>query len=453
MQAAVVLAVLVLFGGQPAANRTVGPTPRWTYPGSLSQNGTNDDSWFRFITATPTVVLLPDYRGSRIVALRRSTGEELWRRKASPSVVARDAPAGGVVTGGEGWRLIGAASDTPAGEVVVLASQRTRGIRDPQKPNGVRWETGSTLQAVEAVTGRMLWEETSPYSPQDDPESYPVGVHDGLLVVAEGERDIRTRFRNPATGEWISPSEQSGQDALRGAARRHGSPLMLLNLFWRPYLLNLETGVLSRIPVPPNYLYYYGSPSEPLLMMDGRVIAHIDTDDDGVGHSGWPKFLYCCDLKGRKYWTFPARFEYMDPDRMLAAHSSRIKRVLPVRQAGVVVAQDDGGCLYGVRVRDGKTLWRKRLPELYIADTAPLDTGILVLTQPREKPQHAAVDSSLAYVDGRSGKFRWLTRLPLSREIEVDGDDVFVLVAQQLCVYSLRQLLALDNGQRKRRRA
>src|SRR5262249_31973555 len=141
------------------------------------------------------------------------------------------------------------------------------------------------------------------------------------------------------------------------------------------------------------------------------------------------------------FWQFPARLATRD-GYYPSSPSGLISRALPLRGIGAILAQEGyDNHLVGVSARDGRALWRKRLPGLRISDLAALDEGALILAYPIGKGSQQPTYPWLFYIDGLSGRLRRLTRLPLSHKLLMDGDTLFVLGSYRLYAYSRASIL------------
>ena len=95
------------------------------------------------------------------------------------------------------------------------------------------------------------------------------------------------------------------------------------------------------------------------IQQDGITLGYVDEDDDFAGHSQWPKYLTGRDEDGRKRWQFPAKLTYrpeLGPN--IAQPSSQIWVAVDVPGSGICLAVDAARTLSGVRVRDGKAVWK-----------------------------------------------------------------------------------------------
>ena len=189
---------------------------------------------------------------------------------------------------------------------------------------------------------------------------------------------------------------------------------------------------------------------------DDRIsIEYVDEDDDGAGHSQWPKYLIGRDADGNKRWQFPAELTYQ-PGTMshTALSSSQIGVAVDVPGTGMVLVVDAGRTLYGVRVRDGKALWKKAHFPYFITRTnahgmlSRLGAGTVYAGgcfafgpsygQGKAQPNPA----SIVYITPQTGKVRPVMFGPPVRELSLWGEDLRVETeAKVVRYYSIPDLL------------
>jgi hypothetical protein len=100
-----------------------------------------------------------------------------------------------------------------------------------------------------------------------------------------------------------------------------------------------------------------------------RIAIHNDPDDDGAGHSVWPRYVEGIDLEGKQIWQFPRVLQYKgtgDTDAIREPYS--LDPVAPCRATGTVLCVSDGPIgevgkhyWYGLDVRDGSVKWRRAM--------------------------------------------------------------------------------------------
>ena len=159
----------------------------------------------------------------------------------------------------------------------------------------------------------------------------------------------------------------------------------------------------------------------------------------------WPNYLYCSDENGRKAWQFPARLVFpTSSDRAAWRDYESIGQAALDPQIGVIYVLGQTNALYAINVRDGKVLWKKTGSTLHALVLAPYQGGCFLLTGSSNDLAGTISSVSLAWVDGKTGKLRWLTRLPPCTGIEVDGGDLFAVAnTGDVRAYSASKLLAL----------
>lgn len=159
------------------------------------------------------------------------------------------------------------------------------------------------------------------------------------------------------------------------------------------------------------------------------TVVRIDPDDDGAGHAGWPKYLVGRTPGGEIAWQFPRRLLFPGTgehtEAELHAHFESIQAAAFVAKHSTVVAI--GRHQYGLRARDGGVLWRKPAPDVPVLSLQPYGSGCFALVIPRGQPSiyHAPGPenyAALAHLDGQTGRWRWLRRVPVADRLAImDG--------------------------------
>jgi len=167
------------------------------------------------------------------------------------------------------------------------------------------------------------------------------------------------------------------------------------------------------------------------------TVLRVDSDDDGAGHSVWPKYLAGRDTKGKTVWQFPRRLLYpgmgVSSEEELRAHFESIDLACLVAECAIVVAL--GRHQYGLRARDGAVLWRKPRPRVFVISLYPCRTGCFALAIPPVQPGiHNQKDpgrhASLAFVEARTGRWRWLRRVPVADRLVIEDGQLRLYAAE-----------------------
>lgn len=372
------------------------------------------------IEMTPRVMLVTsgDYRGERMVAFDRNTEKELW---ALPGKSPK----------GESSKvtLIGTAVSPPLEEIVV-----------------VRWtaESVSDLHGLDAVTGAIHWRcSLPPPSPKHAPAI--ISIQGSLVsIVDEGESktggesgEWRAAFLDAITGKLLKP----GRD-LRRAAGVSSSLALTQTPAYRPCLLRLDTGRCITLPIFRT-LGGWGSTGSPVGVSGERAIVHVTTDDDGAGHSGWPRYLFAADETGRKVWQYPRQLIFPGTsDKTDWKRYESIGEATMIPDASAVMALSSRRQLLGVSASDGRVVWRTRAGSYdppSVLSTAPYRRGCFVLLGNRA----ATGATRLIFVHAGTGAARQIASLQGARHIWVRGGELLVLTATPAVeAYSCTDLLS-----------
>ncbi len=399
----------------------------------------------RRLVVTPHLLLVDSYDlpARRYVAFDRSTGKELWHKENNENKVAGEAAQ---------WTLVGVAHNTTANEMIVL--QRSLLTRQEQ---GAYHVQTATLQGVEARTGKVIWHYPLTATRRVD-DTTPAGVFGGVVVMTYAQDVLtdylgthrhvqenigRVDFLDAFTGVRMDPASGKGKAALQSAAKQNSSPLAFLKLSNPYYLLHLDSGALIPLPVS-------GVPEFPGRVSKADVTAryvlmHLVTDDDGAGHSQWPNYLYALDSSGRKAWQFPQTLIYpgtgeVSPEEEQRAYET-IEHMLVVPDADMVLATGSRHFLYGLQASTGKVVWQDPPGSLGVLSLAAYGKGAFVLAT-REGTAAPDLPRSLGYIEATTGRLSWLTDIPSSQHIVVEGEELFVVVgSDRVYAYSCPQLL------------
>lgn len=386
-----------------------GPVPTRVYPLAEKSFGLSVISASPRIETTPRVLLVTsgDYRGERIVAFDRKRAVELW---ALPRTQPKEENS--KVT------LIGAATSPRSGEVAVV--RRTA-------------DSATELQGLDALTGAVRW-QFSLSAGATNPAPATVSMHGSLVSIAD---EVESRSGNQG-GEWRTlfldafrgKLVQPGRD-LRPAAGDSSLLALTQTPAYRPCLLRLDTGQCISLPIFRT-LGGWGSTGSPVGATRTRAIVHVTTDDDGAGHSGWPRYLFAADKVGRKAWQYPRRLVFPGiSEKTDWGHYESIVQVALIPEASRLVALSSRGQFVGIRVSDGAVSWRSKSGSQdtpSVLSLAPFRQGCFVLTRNSFVPS-ATVGTHLIYVDARTGNIRQIASLPGARSLWVRGNELFALSA------------------------
>src|SRR5579871_6236332 len=415
------LSVLLLSGAAGGkAQRIPEPVAQWSRGTGDRAKGVPNAS-YQSLMATPHVLLVASRGAYGIAAFDRPTGHELWSKVA----FVKAADYHGILDY-EQWRPIGTASDQAGQEIAILWHLRSKATPDTADPIQLHFQVEHDLQAVEAGTGKLLWQEDLPAATGSlQPELTPVGVYGGILLLVNGGPAPRAEFCDAATGARLDPASTAGREAMMRAAARQGASLLPISLPGHPSLLDLRTGRLVPLALHPTAPGTRLPQSIQVYCMAGRIVAYVDTDDGGVGHSPWPKYLWCGDRSGHKLWQFPTTITYRDRSQLEAADASWLVRALPV-SGGIILTEDIRGALYGIEAGNGKLLWRRRLAGMPI-DMAAFEEGALARTRPLNSSGSRQPADILEFVNARSGRARLLARVAPGDALLVNGHQLFLL--------------------------
>ncbi len=397
------------------------------------------------VTVTPDIVLVAD-GGSGLLALDRRAGAILWQREGHLQMLDS---AGYAKPGkGDGWMVIGTARSR-SGESAFLLQHTEQVTTLNPTPTGAGSSTLSTrrftLESVAARTGKTLWRNDAP----QDNMKIEIEVANGVLITkrydARGGRHPQS-FTDVVTGATIAEKTEAGRAQLRQILAANGGTA---EVEFPRMRLRADTGAIELLPESA-----ISANSLKTLTQSGISVVRIDTDDDGVGHSQWPKYLVGRDAQGRAQWQFPAVLS-TDPDSGNATQpSSKIETVVNVPGTGLCLAMGYPDTFYAIRFRDGKPLWSKTSKALLTGEHSSFR---LSLAEPYREGCFAIVSSltpkhgdlpSLTYIKARTGVARpVLFDLPI-QDTAVEGDTLLILTdPNTICAYAIPALLT--SGQKQ----
>jgi outer membrane protein assembly factor BamB len=445
---ALLLAVLIP-STAPAQAKYAMPPPRWQ--AALYKPPIN---YPLYIQCMPVGSVLVFAHYSKIVALDRASGRELWRRSdLTEKVIGGDItkrqplapPAAGNLADYAGeivrtyWQPVATGAAEPGGPIAILREHQEHIVPDNSRPNKQRTaDENNDEVAIQAITGQELWRRPI------DHDYYFMTVAGNLLIdyqpraeQAQSSQPLHLRYRDLATGLPLEANSRKEQDAIQAETNRQGKDLLLVQSFSDLYRLDLKAETATPLYHARSYLLSYA-----LFAPQGRITIYNNPDDDGAGHSVWPCYVDGTDLNGKQVWRFPKVLQTLgvdDPKTIREPYS--IAPMAPCRAVGSVLCVSGwslGGAgkplWYGLDVRDGSVRWKFAIK----ADrpiVIELGRGILCANS-------SGTDSSLAWIDGRNGKVYRIGRTPPVIALFVSGDDLLLLDPQgNLVAYSLKAVL------------
>ncbi len=185
---------------------------------------------------------------------------------------------------------------------------------------------------------------------------------------------------------------------------------------------------------------------------EGITVLRIDPDDDGAGHAGWPKYLVGRAANGKFVWRFPRRLIFPGTgehsEAEIRAHYESLDQACLVPERAAVVAI--GRRQYGLRARDGSVLWRKAGPRVPVLSLQPHRSGCFALVIPDHhlgdnNPDGPELHSSLAFIQARTGEWRWLRRVPAASRL-VFRDGMLFLYKGETLVEQFQPASLLDGA-------
>jgi len=374
------------------------------------------------LTANNALFLTEDHRS--MVVLDRFTGRQLWRRDA-PASKPTDSPEQATP------RTMAATGAKPEELVVFQQIIRT----PPANQNGEtrpRWDYRLRFEALGIVSGRTVWQQNLPLTEHAAGHGNVATVVQGdrLLVAISQPKGLQMERLELATGAVVPASAASPP---AGVKRELQAFAVVTDELWgnRQGFLADPTGRIKKL----TQLVFPAWEQSPAVV-GTRVIAMIDTDDGGVGHSGFPKYVHCVDLAGKTVWRYPRRFaEYNDP-AILGSPTPSVRNVWVHQKAGVAAVDSDR--MRGFRIRDGRLLWSVSR-QVGFAELLPYATGFLGFQPHYPQAEGAQTGAtSLAYVSGSTGKTHWLTRLPVLGRSRLEGDILYTTSSGAVHAYRVR---------------
>lgn len=406
------------------------PTPRWHIPAKQGDSGHT-----RQLLTTPEAGIVTL---DRLLAFDRKTGRVLWEHKDE---YTSQQQGGITINTGNIWRLVGLVqAEQGRSLAIILTSQYSVSLSSPSDENYQYAYRGLDLQ-----TGKEVWSfpvrmanisKASYFYPAAMWQ--PLGVYGSVLALCTHRQQGDLQLRNALTGALLDPSNPADQSLIRSSAQQFGAHYDLAADYLERGLVKLDSRADAPISLASVSLAYSGF-GEAVGVANGLVVVRIDEDDGSAGHSVWPKYLLCYTVQGKKLWTFPKgrpRMYKMAGDKVIMGTDMEWGYIVP--KAGVVVTRDNG-YTYGVRLTDGKQLWKRS--DMGLEDGIAYGRGSLILASYFQ--HRGAFYSRLGQLDPQTGVIRWLSQIPLSSRLFLQGDDLFLMGHDgALSVYSFRALLA-----------
>jgi outer membrane protein assembly factor BamB len=367
------------------------------------------------LAATPStvVVLSETYDSERVVAFDRRTGSELWTVPGDPDSNAERED------GRAGWTLVGVAVSPTGREVVVLRrSAKGKELRtstaDSERPYGA-------LIGADAHSGKRLWQVALP-TPAVHQAAASVSLVRAVVVLTS-----QTKPASRARDEWSAIAV----DAFTGSPVQRPLPgwsmALVQTLAFRPVILSLET--LRCVTLPIFSTSGMGPSGVPVASTSTRALVLVTTDDDGAGHSVWPKYLYCADPSGKRAWEYPQTLVFPGSSEAGAWKSyESVIRAEYVPRVGVVILESSRGHLVGAAMQSGRAMWRRPIGDKQVLSMAACDEGCFILFGSASPFQPDREDNWIGLVSARTGKLRRIARVPDACRLWFDGSDLFALV-------------------------
>jgi outer membrane protein assembly factor BamB len=440
----------------PATAGRVLPPPRWQAP--LYEKHLD---YPHYVQCQPAGSALIFAYYSDIVALDRTTGRRLWQRKALTAKVidgdltklqplAPYSPANAADYAGETfrtyWQLLGTGNAATGGDIVLMGEQQTHVVHDDTQFNKQRTVSETTDEvAIQAATGQELWRRPI------DPDVYFRTVLNDLIIESQGRnveaqpgQPLSLRYRDLGTGGPLEPDSRQVQPSIRAlSAGKDGTPA-LVRSFGGLDRIDLNAATAAYLYRARTYLLNYA-----VFASKKRIVFHNNLDDDGMGHSVWPRYVECTNLEGKLIWRFPRILQQKgvdDPATIREPYS--IDPMAPCRATGTVLCVSDGPIgdvgkyyWYGLDVRDGHVKWRRAMDSNRLK-IAELGRGFLFAVQAGGANGKNADHSALGWLDSADGKPHWITQTPVVANFFIGGDDLLLLDPQgNLRAYPMKTLI------------
>ncbi len=430
------LASIVIGGGvsRAAGTELKPPTPIWRFTGLEQKNPAVDTTRADQVVVTPDTVL---FGCQGVAALDRKTGNALWQRRSERSYRQQEKQQ---VFNSTEWSLAGWAQAASDPGVAVLWTVHETTLLE----NGVaHTQRQSELIGMDLYAGTERWHVAMELETGEQARRHPLGVFDSVVALASYDKATRLQFWNAFTGASLDAAKPADHLLLQQAAARQGARFLLAGTF--PWTTLLRFDPQAADPISLSNAFNAPDCGTVIGLTDNRLIVRIDEDNGSVGHSVWPKYLLCYMVNGHLLWRFPRHYlSGIEAAEGRPGPRSTIQWAFVLPASGVVFTWDYTD-MYGVRLRDGKLLWKRKQPRLGIVDGVAYGRGALILAA--HDFQGRDNSTWLGYLQARTGTVRRLCRLPSSSRLFVDGDDLYVIgTTLSLTRYSCRSLFKADTA-------
>lgn len=389
------------------SNQSKIPVPLWTQSLATSISSTTKNHPLKVKAATSHVIMLGN---KNVIALTRSTGTLLWERPQQWKSGVGNQSAFGE---GKRWSVIGAVQQPQ--ETIVLEAKEDITSPDLDKQRPYIYHYHSVLYGLAALSGRILWKaDNGEFDSKSNSGSvmFPLGIYSGLLILADG---TRIQAREATTGKLVDLRASKGKEVLEQLTAQNSEAVA--------FYLGKRTRLATALLTPISSL-----PGMEAVTKDVTVV-RVDEDTDTPGGSLFPKYLVGRDNKSQELWRFPAALTYADQEHGIAASESRITHTVHRENRDVLLAWNDAGTRYGIRIRDGKLLWKSKTPFDFLQSSTFYRSGYFGLVPLSRKNKQAY---ELAWQEETTGKIILLSALPYSCTLNDYGalwaDDNNVLI-------------------------
>ncbi len=440
------------------------PVPLWTRALAWrdSKPAHEEITDARIAEATPEAIFVERGTGS-LAALDVRTGRELWQLnresemsrtyanlESTTSVYANRNPD--VIS----WKLLGTARRAGMESVAVLMPRIWYQHRNMD--NVLRGKTVYHLLGVGAGSGKVVWVDNSD---RFEIPTATVTVVNGVLAFLRSPPDSSPlEYWDAATGQQLGRRMERQEEGRLAAATREQTQRQIGHILAvnpgtsrlactpdvaapAPWLFRVANGRLE-----PIQAVHIGQYSYALFVQQDRLITYVDTDNDSPGGSTFPKYLQASDLQGRTVWKFPAVLQ--EHDYNIGAQSpDTIQQAIAVWDTPLCLALDNR-CIFGIRVNDGATVWKRARSPYYLEQRGVWKQGCFGFTskywtaEAAAKPDGDRADkATVSYVSAQSGKARVALTLPFVLQVFVGGDTLYVQTAPNVFrAYNIPTLMA-----------
>ena len=452
------LALLMLTGLRCEAE-TKPPTPLWTHTLTwrdskltASELTGSEPTDARIVGATPEAILV-ERAADSIAALDTRTGRELWQknRQGEPFHTVMDWK--GDLTS---WRMIGTARRAGM-ESVALVLRHTEFLHQ-NMDNSPEWANDDHLLSIGAQSGKTLWQDGTE---QQGLSKTDIAVCKGVLVYLWASPE----YWDAATGQRLDMATTRGQAQMRRVLAINSGPMRIVQRVYSsasqyayrfrfdgpvPWTFRVASGKLE-----PTIGVAVGQCYSPLYVQQDRLITYVNTDNDSAGGSQNPKYLVGSDLGGRRVWQFPAAVPEIN--YAMGFVPDTIEQAVAIWDTGVCLALDKVS-VHGVRVRDGKPLWKWARSGYQFTQPGVWKQGCFGFVSDYAAAAQIASSrggnsAKVTYLSAQSGKARHVLTLPFVRQVFVGGETLYVQTTPNtFCAYSIPLLMARQSIYKPSRR-